>query len=60
MLDFYKENTILVNNKCKGILPTNMLTYLVNINSFVSDVYMDDIADMICQIYQYFIKKYMI
>ena len=39
-----------------------MLAYLVNINIFVSDVYMDDIFDIIYQIYhlnldQYFIQQ---
>ena len=42
-----------MKNKCQGILPTNILAYLVNIYSFPSDIYMNDIADMIFNIYQY-------
>ena len=46
MLDLHKENTILLNNKCQGILPTTMLEYLIIHNIFVFDVYMENIADM--------------
>ena len=42
---------ILQNNKCKGMLPTNMLAYVVNLNRFVSDVYMDNISNMIYQLH---------
>ena len=39
-----------------------MLSYLVNCNSFISVAYMNDIYDMICQLYHlhldpYFIKQ---
>ena len=66
MLDFHKESIYLLNNRFQGILPTNMLTSLVNINNFVSYLYMDDIYEMICKpqhlhMEQYFIQhKYYI
>ena len=34
-----------------------MLKSLVNFRKVVFDVYMDDIADIICHIYQYFIQQ---
>ena len=34
-----------------------MLEYLINIYVFVADVYMDNISDMICHLYKYFIQK---
>ena len=37
-----------------------MLESLVNLNSFVADENMDDIVDMICQIYQFVFNKNMI
>ena len=49
MLAFHKENTDLKYNKWQGILPKNMLAYLVNTKSFVFDEYVDNIADMKCQ-----------
>ena len=39
------------------ILPKIMLAYLLNIFSFATDTNMDNIANMICQFYQYFIYK---
>ena len=60
MVDFYKENTPLLKKKRQGILPTTMLAFLVNINSFVSDVYMDNIADTICQIHYSHLEQYFI
>ena len=39
MLDFHKENTVLLKNKFQGIMPTTMLASLINLNSLVSDVY---------------------
>ena len=51
MLGFHKENTVSQTNKFQGIFPTFMLAYLVNIYSFgASGIYMDDIADIICQL----------
>ena len=38
------------NNKCQGILPTNMLASLEIHSSSFSNLYMEDIADMICQL----------
>ena len=57
MLSFHKENTVLQRKKHQGILPTNMLESLVNINIFFSNVYMDDIADMIFQIYHLHLEQ---
>ena len=51
MLDFHKGNTVLLNNKFQGIIPTNMLAYLVNINIYVSDAYMYDIYKIMCQLH---------
>ena len=51
-----RKNAVLRKNKCQGILPTNMLASLVNLFIFVSNLYMDDIANMIFQLYQYFIQ----
>ena len=48
MLYFHNKNTGLLNNRFQIILPTNMLTYFVDINSFVSGIYIHDIADMVC------------
>ena len=53
MLDFYKKNIVL-QKKCQGVLPTNMLKYLVNKNASASDLYMVDIANMIFWFCQYF------
>ena len=58
MFTFHKDNIFLHNNKVQLILPTNILASLVNIYSFIYDVYMDDIANMICQLYQYFIQQH--
>ena len=38
-------------------MPTNMLESLVNIHSIDDDVYNNDIAYFICQIYQYLIQR---
>ena len=35
MLAFHEENTVLLNNKCQGILKTTMLKYLVFIDSIL-------------------------
>ena len=37
-----------------------MLSYLEILNSFVSDVYMEDIADMICQFHHLQLEQYFI
>ena len=34
-----------------------MLSYLVNINSFISDVHTDYIADMICQLHNFHLRQ---
>ena len=44
-------------SKFQGILPTNMLASLDIHNIFVSDVYMEDIADIIFQICHLNLKK---
>ena len=48
---FHKEFTVLLNEKCIEIPPSTMLSYLVIHNSFVSEVYLEDISDISCQIY---------
>ena len=60
MFDFHKENTIFLKNKYQGIIPKNMIEYMVNHNSFVSDAYMEDISDMICKIYYLHLNQYFI
>ena len=62
MLSINKECNGLLKNKCEGVLPTNMIASLVIHNSFVYDVYMEDIANMKCQLHhiqmeEYFIQK---
>ena len=46
--------------KRQGILTTNMLEYLETHNSFASDVYMKDIAEMICQLHHLHFEQYLI
>ena len=41
----------IVGSNIQGIMPTTMLVYLVIDNSFVSDVYMDDISKIKCQVH---------
>ena len=60
MLDFHKENTVLLKKKLQGILPTCMLAYLDINNSFVYNVYMDDIVNIICQIHHLHLETYFI
>ena len=60
MLYFHNENTVLLKNKRQVILPLNMLASLAIHNSFVSDVYMDDISAMVCQIHHLHLKQYFI
>ena len=58
MLPFHKEITFLRKNKCKGISPSNMIASLVHLNSYIYNIYMDDIADMISQIYHIHLEQY--
>ena len=44
-------------NKCQVILSENVLVYLVHLLCFGTDVYIDDIVNMICQINKYFIQQ---
>ena len=60
MLAFYKENTVTVKNRFQGILPTTMLTSLIIHNHFVSDVHMEDMTDMKCQLRHLNLEKYFI
>ena len=60
MLSFHKENTFLLNNKCQVILPKTMLEYFEIHSSFVSDVYMEDIPGIICQLHHLHLEKYFI
>ena len=43
-----------------GIPPTTILESLVDINRFVSNVYMDDIANMIFQLHHLHLEQYCI
>ena len=47
-------------SKFQGILPTNMLASLDIHNIFVSDVYMEDIADTKCQLHTIHLEQYYI
>ena len=60
MLDFCKKNTVLLKNKRQGIMPTTMLKYLVIHNSFVSEVYIEYKADMICHHHHLYYEQYFI
>ena len=51
MLDFHKENIVLLKNNFQQILTTTTLAFLINNNIFFSDVYMVDITEMICHIH---------
>ena len=44
-------------NKYQGILPTNILSYLINLYSFTPDVYTYETANIMCQLSQYFIQQ---
>ena len=57
ILYFHTENTVILKKKHQLILATNMVASLFYINSFIADVYMDYIVNVICQIYQYFIQQ---
>ena len=45
------------NNNCLGILPRNILEYLDTHNRFVSDLYMDDIVNMLRQLHHLTLEK---
>ena len=60
MLDFHKENTALLKNKCQEIISENMLTSLADINSLVSVIYIYDISNMICQLHHLHLEQYFI
>ena len=60
MLYFHKENTVYYNKKRQTILPTIMVTSVVNRNSFVFYEYMNEKSGMICQLYNLHMKKYFI
>ena len=57
MLDFHKENTTSLKNRSQVILPTFVLESLVIPTVLAPDVYMEDIADIICHLFLYWIKK---
>ena len=57
LLAFQKENKAELKNKFQGILPTFILASLVISTFFTPGVYMDDIANIICQLFQYSIKQ---
>ena len=60
MLSFHKENNDLLKNKCQVTLKKTMVEYLVINNIFVSDLYMDDIANMKCKLHYLHLEKYFI
>ena len=53
------ESSIFGSNS-QEILPTTMFAYLVIYNSFVSDIYMEDIADTKYQLHHLHLEKYFI
>ena len=57
MLSFHKENNDLLNNKCQVTLKKTMVEYLVINNIFVSDLYMDDIANMKYQLHHLHLEQ---
>ena len=48
---------VLIKKKCQGILPTNISASLVNLNSFVSGVYLYYIADMKYQLHHLHLER---
>ena len=52
MLSFHKEDSSLPNIKGQGILATTLLASLVIHNFFITDVYMEYIADVKYQLYR--------
>ena len=54
---FTRTIPFLQKNKCQGIRPKNMLPYLDIHSIFVSDVYMDDIDEMICKLHHLNLDK---
>ena len=60
MLAFYKVKNYLLKKQCQGKLPRNMLASLIYLNIFVSDIYLDDISSMKCQIHHSHLEKYFI
>ena len=57
MLAFNKKNPLLRKNNFQVMFPTNMLASLGIQNSFVFNVYIDDTANIICQIRHLFLNK---
>ena len=60
MLSFHRENNDLLNNKCQVTLKKTMVEYLVINNIFVSDLYMDDIANMKYQLHHLHLEQSLI
>ena len=58
MLAFHKEKTFLLKYKFQGIMPTTMLAYLVNCKKIVTNMYMNDISNIICQLYHLHLEQY--
>ena len=58
ILAFHKEKTVLLYKKWQWTPPTNVLESLVIHNSFLSDAYMDDIADLKYQLHRLHLEKY--
>ena len=59
MIDLNKE-PFFSENKRQGIMPTTMLSFLVNIKSYLSGVYMDDIAYRTCKLHHLHLEHYYI
>ena len=60
MLAFQKKNTTVLKNRFQVIMPKHILAYLEIHNIVISDVYMDDRADMKCQLCHIHLEQYLI
>ena len=56
MLALHKVSTTSWEKYCQVILPTIIITYLIIIYSFGPDIWIETIANIICQIFQYSIE----
>ena len=60
ILDFHKENTIVTKQELPSNINNKYVSILEHLHQFFLDVYMDDISDMIYQIYHLHLKHYFI
>ena len=54
------DNTVLLKNNLQGIMPTTTLSSLVIKNTLVSDVCMEYVADMKCELHHINLEKYLV